>query len=98
MGEKRRQFTAEFKMQAVRLVEDSGKLPHLIARDLGVPVNVLRRWRAEVRRQDAAADGAGAAALSPVDVLGRLRGENAILLEEREILKKAAAFFAKDAR
>jgi transposase len=94
----RRKFTAEFKLQAVRLAEDSGKLPHQIARELGVPVNVLRRWRAEVRRQDAAADGAGAAALSPEEELRRLRRENAILLEEREILKKATAFFAKDAR
>ena len=98
MGAKRRRFTAEFKMQAVRLAEESRKLPHVIAHELGVTVNVLRRWRAEMRRQEPATEGPSGEALTPEEELRRLRRENAILREEREILKKATAFFAKDAR
>ena len=78
------------------MAEESGKLPHVIARELGVPVNVLRRWRAEVRRQDTGS--ATAAGLAPEEELRQLRRENARLREEREILKKATAFFAKGAR
>jgi transposase len=95
MAPKRRKFTAEFKLEAVRLSNESGKLPHEIARDLGVPINVLRRWRAEQRRMTPESPAAG---LTPEEELRRLRRENAILREEREILKKATAFFAKDAR
>ena len=98
MGAKRRKFTAEFKLEAVRLAEESGKLPHVIARELGVPVNVLRRWRAELRRSEGARAGSSGEALTPEEELRRLRRENAILREERDILKKATAFFAKGAR
>jgi len=102
MGPKRRKFTAEFKLEAMRLANESGKLPHEIARELGVPINVLRRWRAEARRHDGATSGTTGGppgvALTPEEQLRKLRRENAVLREEREILKKATAFFIRDAR
>jgi transposase len=92
-----RRFDDEFRREAVRLAE-SGTVPiSQVARELGVHLETLRNWRRKAR-----AAGAGAEAPSTVPSLEeenrRLRRENARLLEEREILKKATAFFAKDAR
>ena len=91
-------YTEEFRREAVRLVErDAGALRQ-VARDLGVHPETLRVWW---RRAQAAPEGP---IVPPTHVLSledenrRLRQENTRLTEEREILKKAAAFFAKDAR
>ena len=92
-----RRFDAEFRREAVRLAE-AGTMPIAqVARQLGVHVETLRNWRR------AAHEGANGGAVphtvpSLEEENRRLRRENARLLEEREILKKATAFFAKGAR
>jgi transposase len=92
-----REFDAEFRREAVRLAE-SGTMPIAeVARQLGVHLETLRNWRRKARLT-----GDGVAERTTVPSLEeenrRLRRENARLLEEREILKKATAFFARDAR
>jgi transposase-like protein len=92
----RRQFTDEFKASAVRLVLDEGKTVSAAARDLDLTETALREWvkRARADRTH------GRTGLTTVEreELARLRKENRILQEERDILKKAAAFFAKQSR
>lgn len=91
----RKRFDEQFRREAVRLAE-SGKMPiSQVARDLGVHLETLRLWRRKAR---AAAEPAPEVAVSLEAENRRLRRENARLVEEREILKKATAFFAKDAR
>ena len=92
----RRVFTEEFKAGAVRLVLDEGKTVGQVSRDLDLTETALREWvhRARADRTQ------GRTGLTTVEreELSRLRKENRILAEEREILKKAAAFFAKQSR
>jgi transposase len=92
---KRRRFSAEYKAEAVRLVGDSGKSIGAIARELGLGETALRRWvqQAEI---DAGRGPTGALTTSEREELGHLRRENQRLRMEREILKKATAFFAKE--
>jgi transposase-like protein len=92
----RRQFTDEFKASAVRLVLDEGKTVGAAARDLDLTETALREW---VRRARAdRTQGRTGLTTAERDELARLRKENRILQEERDILKKAAAFFAKQSR
>ena len=92
----RRQFDTEFKEQAVRLVLDEGKSVGAIARDLDLTETALREWvkRAQADRSK----GRTGLTTAEREELARLRKENRILQEERDILKKAAAFFAKHQR
>jgi transposase len=89
----RRQFDEEFKAQAVRLVLEDGKSVGAVARDLDLTESALRLW---VERQRADRSG-GRTGLTTVEreELARLRKEVRELRTERDILKKAAAFFAK---
>lgn len=93
----RRVFTAEFKAEAVRLVRSSGKSVSQVARDLGLERHSLSQWlkQAEV---DAGRGPEGALTTEERAELAALRKENRQLKEDREILKKAAAFFAKENR
>jgi transposase len=92
--EKRQRFTAEFKREAVRLLRESGKPVAVLARDLGVPRNRLYKWSTEAEKHGVAAfAGPGR---RPSDEVTRLRREVERLREENEILKKAAAYFAKE--
>jgi len=94
MGKTRPPYPPEFRAEAVRLVRQSGKSIPGIARDLGVSDQSLRNW---VRQADLDA-GLRSDGLTTEErkELRRLRRENRILQEERDILKKAAAFFAKE--
>lgn len=93
----RRGFDEEFRREAVRLAE-SGTMPIAeVARQLGVHVETLRQWRRKARTAGHAGKR-DATVPSLEEENRRLRRENARLVEEREILKKATAFFAKDAR
>jgi transposase len=92
----RRRFDAEFKEQAVRLVLDEGKSVGAVARDLDLTESALREWVA--RSQADRTKGRTGLTTAEREELARLRKENRILQEEREILKKAAAFFAKHQR
>jgi transposase len=93
---KRRRFTAEFKAEAVRLVASSGKPLAQIARELGINEQVLRQWK----KQAQTADGAGVRPdhFAQEEENRRLRRELARVTEERDILKKATAFFANQNR
>jgi transposase len=92
---KRRAFSAEFKAEAVRLCRVGDRTIHQVAEDLDLTETALRAW---VKRADIdAGDGPpGALTTAERDELQRLRRENKRLQMEREILKKAAAFFAKE--
>ena len=89
----RRQFDDDFKAQAVRLVLDEGKSVGSVARDLDLTESNLRIW-VERARADRT-DGKTGLTTAEREELARLRKENRELRTEREILKKAAAFFAK---
>jgi transposase len=92
----RRRFDEDFKAQAVRLVLDEGKTVGAVARDLDLTETALRAWvqRAQADRTH----GRTGVTTAEREELTRLRKENRILREEREILKKAAAFFANERR
>ena len=90
----RRRFDDEFKEQAVRLVLDQGKSIGAAARDLDLTESSLRKW-VERARADRGKGKAGVLTTAEREELGRLRKEVRDLRTEREILKKAAVFFAK---
>lgn len=90
----RRAFTDEFKAEAVRLVLDEGKSVSAVARDLDLTTSALRVW-VERARADRTNGKTGLTSEERAE-LARLRKENRTLKMEREILKKAAAFFARD--
>jgi len=92
----RRQFSREFKLEAVKLVKDRGVSVAQAARDLDVHENVLRKWIREVAA-NAQQAFPGQGVMKPEQAeIDRLRKEVAKLKMERDILKKAAAYFAKD--
>ena len=94
----RKGFDEQFRREAVRLVEAGTMQINEIARQLGIHVETLRNWRnaAATVAADETPEEGGVPSLEEEN--RRLRRENARLLEEREILKKATAFFAKDVR
>jgi len=98
----RRQFTGAFKLEAVRLVTDSGRPVAQVARELGIRPDMLRswKWQAEGRAGFAstAVVSGTAQRTSQEDELRRLQRENETLRQERDFLKKAAAYFAKGSR
>ena len=97
MKKKRRTFTKEFRADAVRLARESGKGVGEIAEDLGLWEATLRRWIAQAEI-DLGRGAEGALRTEDRVELTRLRRENRTLQMERDILKKAAAFFAKESR
>lgn len=86
-------YAPEFRAEAVRLVREHGKPMSQVAGDLGVSVESLRTW---VRQQQIDGGERNGTTTEEREELGRLRRENRILREDREILKKAAAFFARE--
>ena len=94
----RRKFSREFKLEAVRLIVERGVAVAQAGRDLDVHENVLRKWVKQFR-QDAPAAFPGRGVLPPEQAeMARLRKEIAKLKMERDILKKAAAFFASESK
>ena len=89
----RRDFTEAFKAQAVRLVRESGKTVSAVARELDLTESALRQWVRDAERE---ARRTGALNSGERKELEQLRREVQTLRMERDILKKAAAFFAKD--
>jgi transposase len=89
----RRKFTREFKLSAVQLVNQQGYSIPAAAKSLGVDPNCIRYW---IEKLGAEAGVAPAGEGAVQAELRRLRQENARLRMEREILKKAAAFFARE--
>ena len=91
----RRSFSDEFKAGAVQRVLDGGKSVPQVARDLDLTESALRGWVGQARA-DAGKGKPGALTTVEREELTRLRRENRDLRMDREILKKAAAFFAKE--
>src|SRR5438067_12392635 len=97
MARRRRTYTPEFKAEAVQLVTEQGYSVAEAARSLGIQDNLIRNGK---QARDAQGEQAfpGRGKLSPFEEEHRrLRAENQRLLAERDLLKKAAAFFAKEA-
>jgi transposase len=96
MGMERKQYSAEFKREAVRLVMDKGLSVAQAARDLGLNENLLGRWKKQLEAQgERAFPGQG----QPQDEeLARLRREVEVLRQERDILKKAVGIFSQAPR
>ena len=92
----RRTFSEEFKQQAARLVIDEGKSMAAVARELDLVPTALRDW-VERARADRSGGKTGLTTAEREE-LSRLRKQVRVLEEERDILKKAAAFFAKHQR
>ena len=93
---KRRTFTAEFKREAVRQLELGEVTPTELARKLGVPRNKLYRWQGELQQHGDNAFSRSSGANQLADENARLKKELEVAREEVEILKKAAAFFARE--
>ena len=91
----RRFFSPEFKAQTVELIRSSGKTVPEVCRDLDLSETAVRRWVAQADIDDGHREGLSSDERAE---LAQLRRENKVLREEREILKKAAAFFAKETR
>jgi transposase len=93
MSEPRPIFTSEFKQGAVMLVQQHHKPTKQVAKELGIDPSTLRRWRRELGGQTAGAVSREASA-----EVAQLQREVVRLQMERDILKKAVAFFAKESR
>jgi transposase len=94
--EKRQKFSPEFKREAVRQLRESGKPAAVVARELGIPRNRIYKWATDLDQQGNAAFSGSGRRPAAQDELSKLRREVARLEEENIILKKAAAYFAKE--
>ena len=93
---KRKSFSPEFKREAVRLLETAQKSSADLARELGVRRNQLYKWKEHLSNRGAGAFPGSGRGSGSSDELTRLRKELEKVKEERDILKKAAAYFAKE--
>ena len=93
----RRRYTREFKVEAVRLLQD-GKAASAVARDLGITAEMLRRWRRDVEAGGEKAFPGHGRPKPENEELVALRREVKRLREDRDFLKKAAAYFAAQER
>lgn len=92
----KRTFTREFKLEAVRLVKERGVSVAQASRDLDIHANVLRKWVRDVEADPIQAfPGQGQMRADQAEI-AKLKKEVAKLKMERDILKKAAAYFAKE--
>lgn len=97
MKRARRKFTAEYKAEVVRLVRDGGKTVRQVSRDLDLTETAVRHWVSQAAT-DAGQGSTGALTTAERQELSLLRREVRQLRMEREILKKATAFFAKESQ
>jgi transposase len=96
MSKSRRKYSAEFKREAVRLTQEPGRTVAEVAANLGISPGVLQHWRSRVKADGLDVfPGHGRPKAGDEELL-RLRKELARVQQERDILKKAVAFFAKE--
>ncbi len=95
MEKEKRVFTSEFKREALNLLETSGKPLAQVARDLGVSDNTLHGWKQQMREHGQESFPGSGHQTPQEEEMRRLRRENEILRQERDILKKALAIFSK---
>jgi transposase len=93
---KRTTYTKEFKLEAIRLLEAGDKPGTQIARDLGIRRNMLYKWQDQLSTKGEDAFKGAGRKLEADDDIKKLQSENERLKEEVEILKKAAAYFARE--
>ena len=95
---RRGRYPKEFKLEAVRLLNEGGKPASEIAMQLDVKRTLLYRWRDELtdKGNEAFTSGPGRPKTGQMSELSRLKRELEAVKEERDILKKAAAYFARD--
>ncbi len=96
MAKTRRTFTPEFKVQAVKLVTEQGRSIAEVARDLGLSESMLRSWKQTLAAIGAQAFPGHGNPPALEEELRRLHAENKRLQMERDIFKKATAFFARE--
>lgn len=93
----RQRFTKEFKLEALRLLEMGQKPGTQLAMELGIRRNLLYKWQKEMQgKGDAAFGGQGRKPLDQQGEVERLKAELKQVTEERDILKKAVAYFARE--
>lgn len=97
MARQRRKYTNEFKVEAVKLITEQGYSVAEAARSLDIGETLLRSWKVASQAQGDQAFPGNGRLPAVEEELRRLRADNKRLLMEREILKKAAAFFAREA-
>ena len=96
MGKSRRKYTREFKTEALKLVLEDGRTVTDVAESLGIDRSLLQRWKSEFK-DDGAVAFPGEGRRKPEDEeMARLKRELAKARQERDILKKALAYFAKE--
>jgi transposase len=95
MPKTRPPYPTEFREEAVRLARSSGKRTSEIPADLGISYESLRKW---LKQHEVDGGNVPGVTSNERDELRRLRRENRILKEERDILRKAAAYFARETR
>jgi transposase len=91
----RRSFSDQYKAEVVELCRTSGKTVTEVSNDLGLTVSAVRRW---VAQADIDAGRRPGMTTEELDEVAQLRKENRVLREERDILKRATVFFAKETR
>ena len=95
-GKKRKTYTREFKLEAVRLITEKGYSIAEASRNLGVEYSVLRRWKKQLADDPQNAFPGKGRLKAPDEELRRMKRELERVTEERDILKKALAYFAED--
>jgi transposase len=95
MGSSRRRHSREFKIEAVKQVVEKGRSVRAVADGLGINANMLTRWKSEFEADGTVAFPGHGRVSAPEEEVRRLRRELATAQQERDILKKAMAFFAK---
>ena len=95
MSKIRRKFTEEFKAEAVRILRESDRPLAQVARELGIVPSALDRWNRQQRQAEQAGTTRAAVKAEREELL-RLRRENEVLRQERDFLRSAAAYFAKE--
>jgi transposase-like protein len=94
--QKRKRYTKEFKLEALRLMEGSGKPASEVARELGIRRNQLYKWQEKLSAHGNEAFPGSGRRPAKEDEVSRLKRELARVKEERDILKKAAQYFARE--
>jgi transposase len=92
----RKRYSDEFKVEAVKLTETSSATIATVAKELGVSLATLNEWRARAKRGKLRGPGGKVVSFNDASEMQRLKRENARLQKEVEILKLAAAYFAKE--
>ena len=96
MGKSRRNYSREFKVEAVRQVVEHGRSVTEVADGLGINRNLLTRWKTEMAAEGTQAFRGNGVVSAADEEMRQLRRRLAIAEQERDILKKALAYFAKD--